>query len=78
MKHDQSQVKSCGLFTAENPMTLQQLCRIQIRQQLGNKHVQQLEDLPLPTHVIRYLQFNFHSYTEARESDDSGVDLEEL
>jgi len=59
-------------------MTLQQLCRIQIRDGMGSKHLQQLEDLPLPTRVIRYLQFNFHSYTEARESDDSGVDLEEL
>ena len=59
-------------------MTLQQLCRIQIRRGMGTKQIQQLEDLPLPAHVIRYLQFNFHSYTEARESDDSGVDLEEL
>lgn len=65
-------------FVAENPMTLQQLCRIRIRCEIDSKQMQQLEDLPLPAHLIRYLQFHFHSYTEARESDDSGIEMEEL
>ena len=59
-------------------MTLQQLCRISIRREIDSKQMQHLEDLPLPGHMIKYLQFYFHSYTEARESDDSGIEMEDL
>ena len=59
-------------------MTLQQLCRICIRHKINSRQIQHIEDLPLPAHIIRYLQFHFHSYSEARESDDSGVEMEEL
>ena len=69
---------NCYYSTVENPMTLQQLCRISIRHKMDSKQMQHIEDLPLPAHIIRYLQFHFHSYTEARESDDSGVEMEEL
>lgn len=66
-----------AIFAAENVMTLQELCRIRIRCEINSRQMQQLEDLPLPSHITRYLQFYYHSYTEARESDDSGIETEE-
>ena len=65
-----------SIFAAENPMRLQELCRIHIRRKIESRQMQQLEDLPLPSHIIRYLQFYYHSYTEAREADDSGIEME--
>ena len=58
-------------------MRLQELCRIRIRHEIDNRQMQQLEDLPLPSHLIQYLQFHYHSYIEARESDDAGIEIEE-